>query len=125
MTSKFILTPNPHRMQIWLAILHYLTFFFLSLTNLYLWRYIKARTLSTTARVEGWKHFRISVIFAVSYLYKGVYANLIAAIHPKMEEFMEKETVYWCIFFFWLIVCGELAPLALLFWYQLRRNLKS
>ena len=36
---------------------------------------------------------------------------------------MSEHTEYWCIFFFWLIVCGELAPLALLFWYQLRRNL--
>ena len=110
-------------MQLWLSILHYLTFFLLSLTNLHLWRYIKARTLTASARVEGWKHFRISLIYAVSFIYKGVYANLIYSIHADMERFMSEHTEYWCIFFFWLIVCGELAPLALLFWYQLRRNL--
>jgi hypothetical protein len=110
-------------MQLWLSILHYLTFFLLSLTNLHLWRYIKARTLTASARVEGWKHFRISLIYAVSFVYKGVYANLIYSIHADMENFMSEHTEYWCIFFFWLIVCGELAPLALLFWYQLRRNL--
>lgn len=110
-------------MQLWLSILHYLTFFLLSLTNLHLWRYIKARTLTASARVEGWKHFRISLIYAVSFVYKGVYANLIYSIHADMERFMSEHTEYWCVFFFWLIVCGELAPLALLFWYQLRRNL--
>jgi hypothetical protein len=110
-------------MQLWLSILHYLTFFLLSLTNLHLWRYIKARTLTASARVEGWKHFRISLIYAVSFVYKGVYANLIYSIHADMERFMSEHTEYWCIFFFLLIVCGELAPLALLFWYQLRRNL--
>lgn len=110
-------------MQLWLSILHYLTFFLLSLTNLHLWRYIKARTLTASARVEGWKHFRISLIYAFSFVYKGVYANLIYSIHAEMERFMRDLTEYWCIFFFSLIVFGELAPLALLFWYQLRRNL--
>ena len=105
--------------------LNYLTLFFLSLTNWYLWKYIKARTLSASARVEGWKHFRISVIYAISFVYKGVYANLIYAIHPTMEDFMENQTAYWCLFYFWLIVFGELLPLALLFWYQLRRNLQT
>ena len=111
--------------MIYLTVLNYLTLFFLSLTNLYLWTYIKARTLSASAQVEGWKHFRISVIYAISFIYKGVYANLIYAIHPTMENFMENHTGYWCLFYFWLIVFGELLPLALLFWYQLRRNIRS
>jgi hypothetical protein len=95
----------------------------LSITNYYLLNYIKSRNLSATATVESKKHLYISITFAVSYLYKGVYNTFLAAYPSQMEDFEDTQPVLWSFIFFGLMFLGELFPLALLFNYQIRRNL--
>jgi len=78
---------NKYRSSLLLTIFNYLTFVILSVTNFFLWRYIKSRNLSASAKGESHKHLYISVTFAVSYLYKGIFNNLYTAIPEKMNDF--------------------------------------
>jgi hypothetical protein len=89
----------------------------MSATNLMLYRYIRSRNLSATARVEGTKHLVISIAFGVSYLYKGIWNTLYAGEAQVMYDFMQDQTIAWCVVFFGYIAIGELLPLALLFLY--------
>jgi len=63
-----------------LAGLNYGTFLSLAIVNFRLWKFIQARTLCASAKVEGSKHLTISIVFSLSYLYKGIYNTLMAAI---------------------------------------------
>lgn len=78
-----------------LAALNYGTFFALAIVNIRLWRFIRARTLCTTAKLEGSKHLMISIVFSLSYLYKGIYNTLLASMHEKMLDFMNDNTLWW------------------------------
>ena len=71
-----------------LASLNYGTFLSLSIVNFRLWKFVQARTLCATAKVEGSKHLTISIVFCLSYLYKGIYNTLMASIQDKMDKFM-------------------------------------
>jgi hypothetical protein len=101
-----------------LAGLNYGTFLLLAIVNFRLWKFVQARTLCATAKVEGSKHLTISIVFSLSYLYKGIYNTFMAAIKMnQMKDYMTNHTLSWCFMFFLLIFLGELLPLTLLFQY--------
>lgn len=41
-------------------------------TNILQWKYLKDRNITRTAKIEGKKHFIISIVFAVSFLYRAI-----------------------------------------------------
>ena len=67
----------------------------MQLTNLFLYRYIKSRNLSATAKVESKKHLFISLTFAISYLYKGIYNTFLAAKPTEMDNFEQNYPIEW------------------------------
>ena len=58
-----------------MSALFYITFAALMLTNWFLWKYIKRRKLGN---VDSIKHITISIVFALSYIYRAVYDTFLA-----------------------------------------------
>jgi hypothetical protein len=73
--------------------------------------------------MEGVKHLIISVVFAISFLYRAVY-NTIRGYTDLIDDLEVSNNTAWCVLFFGLHFFGELLPLFLLFSYQLRRCIK-
>ena len=78
-----------------LAALNYGTFVTMGIVNIKLWLFIKKRTFCASAKVEGAKHLCISIVFALSFLYKGIYNTLMASVPGSMRDFMSNYTIYW------------------------------
>ena len=58
-----------------MSALFYFTFILLMVTNWFLWNYIKRRKLG---HVDSMKNIKISIVFALSYIYRGVYDTFLA-----------------------------------------------
>ena len=75
MPRKLKLAITINRSIGFLSGLFYFTFAALMLTNWFLWRYIKLRKLS---HVDTMKNIKISLVFALSYIYRAVYDTFLA-----------------------------------------------
>lgn len=97
-------------------IIFYVTFVAMMVNNLALWYHIKGLNLTSQNRKEGIKHLTISIIFAVSFLYRAIY-NSIRGYTDVIDELETKNIDAWCVLFFGLHFFGELLPLFFLFWF--------
>jgi hypothetical protein len=46
------------------------------INNWFLWKYITSKKLSSSARVENKKFVALSVVFAISFLYRAIFNNI-------------------------------------------------
>ena len=54
----------------------YFTFIAMMTTNWFLWRHLKKKNLTSPSKKEGCKHLVISVVFAISFLYRALFNNI-------------------------------------------------
>ena len=104
--------------------MYYVVFFMLMVTNFYLWQSLQGGRKSAKKTERNKLYMKISVAFALSYLYRSVSDTIQVVNHEAWEGFQDNWPYLWSIYLFGLHGIGELLPLAFLFRLQMKRNRK-